>query len=111
MKSISKIKAYCYKTMGFFMGEIMSEQSKKSTPLSLSIIKKFELKPTGEQVGSNDPSLPTHTLPTRQRQGMGAVDSKHQNDGQWVGFDTTEPTHSKPTLTRQEMGASDANNV
>ncbi|MDC2824626.1 hypothetical protein PHA51_01045 [Rodentibacter pneumotropicus] len=33
----------------------------------------FELKPTGEQVGSNDPSLPTQALPTRQRQGMGAV--------------------------------------
>lgn len=45
----------------------------------------FELKPTGEQVGSNDPSLPTHTLPTRQRQGMGAVNSDtilHHNDGQ-----------------------------
>lgn len=29
----------------------------------------------------------------------------HQNDGQRVGFDTTEPTHSEPTLTRQGMGA------
>ncbi|POY42905.1 phage tail tape measure protein [Avibacterium endocarditidis] len=33
----------------------------------------FEMKPTDGQVGSNDPIQPTHTLPTRQRQDMGAV--------------------------------------
>lgn len=36
----------------------------------------LELKPTGEQVGSNDPSLSTQILPTRQRQDVGTVGSK-----------------------------------
>lgn len=40
----------------------------------------FELKPTDEQRVSNDTSLPTHNLPTRQRQEVGAVGTDNLTD-------------------------------
>lgn len=40
----------------------------------------FELKLTDEQRVSNDTSLPTHNLPTRQRQEVGAVDADNLTD-------------------------------
>lgn len=54
-------------------------------------------------------SSPTHINRTHSRDDV--VAPMYPNDGQRVGFDTTEPTHSEPTLTRQGMVAFGTDNV
>lgn len=72
----------------------------------------FEIKPTDEQVGSNDPNLSTHFKPTRQRQDMGAVGTEnihqlypqHNQEIQTI-FD--ENQHSGNRLSLNESANSD----
>lgn len=58
----------------------------------------FDLKPTDEQVGSNAPNLPTHSLPTRQRQGMGAVGT--DNVQQFTQQRNSQIAQDQATLSR-----------
>ncbi|MFZ7187306.1 hypothetical protein ACLSY8_05145 [Avibacterium avium] len=48
--------------------------------------------------------MPTHSLPTRSRQTMGAG-SQLLTDGQVGSNDPIQPTHTLPTRQRQDMGA------
>ncbi|QLD33155.1 LPD38 domain-containing protein [Mannheimia varigena] len=58
----------------------------------------FDLKPTDEQVGSNDPNLPMHSLPTRQRQGMGTVGT--DNVQQFTQQRNSQIAQDQATLSR-----------
>ncbi|MCW9710011.1 hypothetical protein L5B71_03785 [Avibacterium sp. 21-586] len=59
--------------------------------------------PVEHNVG-DDTFTPTHSLPTRSRQTMGAG-SQLSTDGQVGSNDPIQPTHTLPTRQRQDMGA------
>ncbi|MEE6076466.1 hypothetical protein M5R94_08960 [Avibacterium paragallinarum] len=59
--------------------------------------------PVEHNVG-DDTLMPTHSLPTRSRQTMGAG-SQLLTDGQVGSNDPIQPTHTLPTRQRQDMGA------
>jgi len=64
---------------------------------------------TGEQGVSNDTILPTHNLPTRQRQDVGADESHSVNQG--TGVSSSDLRTNSPTPSRAEVGADGINNI